>query len=64
MRQKLAALTEDAEALGCVPWLDRIHMSLATEASDARWLREQHTRHHNLHDVVRESVQRFAGTPV
>ena len=64
LHELLAALTEDAEALGCVPWLDRIHMSLATEASDARWLREQHTRHHNLHDVVRESVQRFAGTPV
>ena len=64
LHELLAALAEDAEALGCVPWLDRIHMSLATEASDARWLREQHTRHHNLHDVVRESVQRFAGTPV
>ena len=64
LHELLAALTEDAEALGCVPWLDRIHMSLATEASDARWLRGQHTRHHNLHDVVRESVQRFAGTPV
>ena len=63
LHELLAALAEDAEALGCVPWLDRIHMSLATEASDARWLREQHTRHHNLHDVVRESVQRFAGTP-
>jgi hypothetical protein len=31
------------------------------EASDARWLREHHGRHENLHDVVRESVRRFAG---
>ena len=64
LHELLAALAEDAEALGCVPWIERIKLSLATEASDARWLREQHARHHNLHDVVRESVQRFAGTPV
>ena len=57
----LAALAEDAEALGCVPWIERIGRSLETGGSDARWLREQHARHQNLHDVVRESVQRFAG---
>ena len=38
-------------------------MSLVTEASDARWLREQPWRHQNLHDVarVRGSVCRHAG---
>ena len=63
LHELLAALAEDAEALGCVPWLERIKLSLATEASDARWLRELHGRHENLHDVVRESVRRFAGKP-
>ncbi len=61
LHELLAALAEDAEALGCVHWLERIKLSLAMEASDARWLREHHGRHENLHDVVRESVRRFAG---
>ena len=61
LHELLAALVEDAEALGCVHWLERIKLSLAMEASDARWLREHHGRHENLHDVVRESVRRFAG---
>lgn len=61
LHELLTALAEDAEALGCVSWLERIKLSLAMEASDARWLREHHGRHENLHDVVRESVQRFAG---
>ena len=64
LHELLAALAEDAEALGCVPWLDRIHMSLAPEASGARWLGEEDRRHLTLHAVEREAVQRMAGTPV
>lgn len=63
LHELLAALAEDAAALGCMPWLERIRQSLTTELSDAHWLRERYTRHQNLHDVVRESVRRFAGRP-
>ncbi|MFT3848856.1 MAG: YbdK family carboxylate-amine ligase [Propionivibrio sp.] len=61
LKDLLAALAEDARALGCVPWLERIGRALETGGSDAGWLRERHARHENLHDVVRESAQRFAG---
>ena len=57
----LVELAEDAQALGCVPWLERLRKALESGESDARWLREHYANHKNLHDVVRESALRFAG---
>ena len=57
----LVELAEDAQALGCVHWLERLRKALESGESDARWLREHYANHKNLHDVVRESALRFAG---
>lgn len=58
-RELLAALAEDARELGCCAWLELLDASLASEISDARWLRRRQAIHGNLNDVVREAAMRF-----
>jgi hypothetical protein len=55
----LAALAEDARELGCSAWLELLDASLASEISDAKWLRRRQAIHGNLNDVVRETAMRF-----
>ena len=59
LRELLDALGEDAKALGCQAWLDVLRNALVTGASDAGWLRSRLAVHKNLHDVVRDSADRF-----
>lgn len=58
-REMLGALAEDAHELGCSAWLELLDASLASEISDARWLRRRQAIHGNLNDVVREAAMRF-----
>ena len=55
-------LSGDAVELGCAPWLEQLKSAVENETTDANWLRERHTIHKGLNDVVRESAQRFAHT--
>ncbi len=55
----LAALAEDARALGCSGWLELLDASLASDLSDAKWLRRRQAIRRNLNDVVRETAMRF-----
>lgn len=55
----LDMLGEDARELGCQRWLDVLRRSLFSGASDADWLRSRLAAHKNLHDVVRDSLDRF-----
>jgi len=59
LRELLDALNEDAKALGCQPWLDVLRRSLLIGSSDAAWLRSRLAERKNLHDVVRDSAERF-----
>ncbi|WP_305075646.1 YbdK family carboxylate-amine ligase [Propionivibrio sp.] len=63
LRERLGALLdnlrEEAEALGCQRWLDALRQALVAGPSDADWLRERLAAHRNLHDVVRDSAERF-----
>ncbi len=55
----LDVLGDDARDLGCQRWLDVLRRSLFSGVSDADWLRSRLTAHKNLHDVVRDSADRF-----
>ena len=55
----LAVLAEDARALGCSGWLELLDASLASDLSDAKWLRRRQAIRRNLNDVVRETAMRF-----
>jgi len=55
----LDTLGEEARALGCQRWLDVLRRSLFSGMSDADWLRSRLTVRQNLHDVVRDSMDRF-----
>ncbi len=63
LKQSLAKLLDvlgdDARDLGCQRWLDVLRRSLFSGVSDADWLRSRLTAHKNLHDVVRDSADRF-----
>ncbi len=63
LRESLASLLdtlgEEAQALGCQRWLDVLRRSLFSGTSDADWLRSRLVMHKNLHDVVRDSLNRF-----
>ena len=60
LRELLQLLDEDAQALGCSPWLATLALALARGQSDAGWLRERRAVHGNLNDVVHEAAMRFA----
>lgn len=65
LRELLGQLNEDAEELGCSAWLHQLGGALEPESSDARWLREQQTKHQNLNDVTRAAALLFANsTPI
>lgn len=55
----LDVLGAEARELGCQRWLDVLRRSLFSRMSDADWLRSRLTAHKNLHDVVRDSLDRF-----
>ncbi len=55
----LDVLGDEARELGCQRWLDVLRRSLFSGASDADWLRSRLVAHKNLHDVVRDSLDRF-----
>jgi len=59
MRRLFEDLVVDAQALGCMPWLEQLKSSLETKSTDANWLRERHAKHNNLNDVVRDASSRF-----
>ena len=63
LRESLANLLDilgdEARELGCQRWLDVLRRSLFSGTSDADWLRARLAVHKNLHDVVRDSLDRF-----
>ena len=59
LRELLALLSDDGQALGCAQWLDLLKVSLDAEASDSNWLRERQAKHKNLNDVVRDASLQF-----
>lgn len=59
LRDLLDALGDDARELGCRQWLDVLRRSLMVGPSDADWLRSRLVERKNLHDVVRDSADRF-----
>lgn len=66
LREELAALldrlADDADDLGCRPWLERLRPLLAADAGDAAWLRARRAERDNLNDVVQAMVGRFAAS--
>lgn len=65
LREQLARLLDDlsadARSLGCAHWLSLLRDQIATETSDADWLRNRHAALDNLNDVVREASERWLG---
>lgn len=55
----LDTLAEDAEALGCAPWLQILSAVVQAGSGDAEWLRGRAAAHGNLHDAVRDASARF-----
>jgi gamma-glutamyl:cysteine ligase YbdK (ATP-grasp superfamily) len=53
------ALAEDAEALGCLDWLQVLATVAQAGSGDAEWLRGRAKTHGNLHDAVRDASERF-----
>lgn len=62
LRELLALLTDDGQALGCGQWLDLLKVSLEAEASDSNWLRARQAKHKNLNDVVHDASLQFKST--
>ncbi|MDR2614664.1 MAG: glutamate--cysteine ligase [Candidatus Accumulibacter sp.] len=60
LKELLDTLNGDAKALGSQHWLDLLRTSLLTGATGSDWLRSRLAVHKNLHDVVRDSAERFA----
>jgi len=60
----LELLAEDARALGCSLWLERLGELLKTWYSDADWLRGRQAMHMNLNDVVRDASLRLRNETV
>ena len=60
----LELLAEDAQALGCSVWLDRLRVALKVENTDANWLRGRQAMHKNLNDVVRDASLRLRNEAV
>lgn len=63
LAELLDDIAEDARALGCAHWLDKLRPALGENAGDAAWLRQKHEKHGNLNDVVREMTERLMLTP-
>ena len=60
----LELLAEDARALACSLWLERLGVVLKTGYSDADWLRGRQAMHMNLNDVVRDASLRLRNETV
>ena len=56
----LETLDEDAQALGCSRWIEKLNDVLASGATDAQWLRALHAKHKSLNDVVRAAALRLS----
>ena len=56
----LETLDEDAQALGCSRWIEKLNDVLASGATDAQWLRALHAKHKGLNDVVRAAALRLS----
>ena len=56
----LAAISDDADELGCRPWIEAIRRSVEDGATDANWLRQRAAVQRSLNDVARDAARRFA----
>ena len=55
----LELLTDDAQALNCLHWLNHLKMLLASRTSNSDWLRAQYAINNNLNDVVYDAAKQF-----